>query len=90
MQVNLDFSSMCSNRIEEIMNFARGANFKRIGIAYCITFPHEVNVKKKHFTVYFDIYTVDCKYGRLEQKDILGGNSERVLCNPAGPGRFSE
>ena len=84
MQANYDTTSMSSNRVEEIMNFARGANFKRIGIAYCITFGYEAELLEKYFSKYFDVYTVDCKYGRLRKKEILGGDSNRVLCNPAG------
>ncbi|MCF8389786.1 MAG: DUF1847 domain-containing protein [Bacteroidales bacterium] len=35
---------MSSNRVEEIRNFAKGANFKRIGIAHCITFHYEAEL----------------------------------------------
>ena len=84
MKVNYDYTSMSSNRIEEIMNFARGINFKRLGIAHCITFSYEAQILKQYFSRYFDVYTVDCKYGRVSQKDIIGGSGGRVLCNPAG------
>jgi len=46
MKVNSDYTSMSSNRVEEIMNFARGAGFKRIGIAHCITFGREARILK--------------------------------------------
>lgn len=88
MQVNLDYSSMSSNRVEEIMNFAKGAGFKRLGIAHCITFTREANLLEKYFAKFFTVYTVDCKYGRVPQKDILGGNSNYVMCNPAGQADF--
>ncbi|WP_372751127.1 DUF1847 domain-containing protein [Labilibaculum sp.] len=84
MQVNDDYTSMRSNRIEEIMNFARGANFERIGIAHCITFSYEAQLLEQYFSKYFDVYTIDCKYGRLPKKNILGGESKRIMCNPAG------
>lgn len=88
MQVNDDYTSMSANRIDEILNFARGINFKRIGIAYCITFSYEAQILEKYFSKYFDVYTVDCKYGRITKKEILGGDSNRVLCNPAGQAHF--
>lgn len=84
MQVNYDTTSMGSNRVEEIMNFARGANIERIGIAHCITFGYEAAVLEKYFSQYFDVYTVDCKYGRIPKKALLGGAGGRILCNPAG------
>ena len=84
MQANYDYTSMRSNRIEEIKNFARGINFKRIGIAHCITFSHEAQLLKEYLSQYFEVFTVDCKYGRLPKKAILGGTGNRILCNPAG------
>ncbi|MRT94287.1 DUF1847 domain-containing protein [Ancylomarina sp. 16SWW S1-10-2] len=84
MKVNYDYTSMSSTRIEEIMNFARGINFERIGIAHCITFSNEAQILKQYFSKYFDVYTIDCKYGRITKKDIIGGTGGRILCNPAG------
>lgn len=84
MQVNSDYSCMSSNRIEEIMNFARGAHFKRLGIAHCITFTQEAKLLMEYFSEYFEVFLVDCKYGRIQKKDILEGNSNAIMCNPAG------
>jgi uncharacterized metal-binding protein len=88
MQANYDCTDMSSNRIEEIMNFARGINFERIGIAHCITFSNEAQLLKEYFSQYFDVYVVDCKYGRISKTDILGGAGTRILCNPAGQADF--
>lgn len=88
MQVNNDCTSMSSNRIEEILNFARGANYKRIGIAHCITFGYEARLLEKYFSRYFDVFTVDCKYGRIPKRDILKGESNQISCNPAGQADF--
>jgi len=88
MQVNYDYTNMSSNRIEEIMNFAKRINFKRIGIAHCITFSNEAKLLKEYFSKYFEVYTVDCKYGRIPKKDLLGGTGNRILCNPAGQADF--
>jgi uncharacterized metal-binding protein len=84
MQANYDYTSMRSNRVEEIKNFARGINFKRIGIAHCITFSHEAKLLEEYLSQFFEVYTVDCKYGRLTKKEVLGGTENRILCNPAG------
>ena len=88
MQVNCDYTSMRSNRIEEILNFARGMNITRLGIAHCITFSHEADVLEKYFSKYFKVYTVGCKHGKVRKKEILGGDSGRVMCNPAGQAEF--
>ena len=88
MQANYDYSSMSANRIEEIMNFSKGMNFEKIGIAHCITFSTEAQILKKYFEKYFEVYTVDCKYGRIPKKEILGGEGNRIMCNPAGQADF--
>lgn len=88
MQVNYDYTSMNSNRVEEIKNFARGMNFERIGIAHCITFSSEAQLLKDYLSNYFEIFTVDCKYGRISKSELLGGSGNRILCNPAGQADF--
>jgi uncharacterized metal-binding protein len=88
MQVNYTHTSMSANRIDEILNFARGMEFERIGIAHCITFSHEAEILEKYFSKYFKVYTVDCKYGRITKKELLGGEGSRILCNPAGQAEF--
>lgn len=84
MQVNYEHTSMGANRIEEIKNFAKGINFKRIGIAHCITFSHEAQLLKEYLSADFDVYLVGCKYGRLTKESVIGGSGGRILCNPAG------
>ena len=84
MQVNDDHTSMSANRIEEIKNFARGAKFKRIGIAHCFMFPRQAEIVKQYLLSDFEVFTVDCKYGGISKKEMLGGNEQRVMCNPAG------
>lgn len=84
MQVNHDYTDMGANRIEEIKNFARGAGYKNIGIAYCITFSTEAEILREYLSKYFNVFVVHCKYGRIPTKEILGGTAKRVICNPAG------
>jgi uncharacterized metal-binding protein len=88
MQVNCDYTSMRSNRIEDILNFARGMNVSRLGIAHCVTFSHEAEVLKEYFSKYFTVYTVGCKHNKVRKKEILGGESNRIMCNPAGQADF--
>ena len=88
MQVNHDTTSMGSNRVEEITNFARGAEYTNIGIAYCITFSTEAEILREYLSKYFNVFMVHCKYGRIPTKDILGGTAKRVICNPAGQAEY--
>lgn len=88
MQAAEDASGYCSNRVEEIRKFALASGFTKIGIANCITFSHETQVLKAFFAKDFDVFCVDCKYGRLSKQELLGGSSRKVLCNPAGQADF--
>lgn len=88
MKANYDTTSMSANRIEEIANFARGMGFSRIGIAHCITFSYETKILKDYLSKYFEVFTVDCKYGRLTKQSVIGGSSGRIMCNPAGQAEY--
>ncbi len=88
MQVTVDHSSMSNNRVEEIRDFAKGAGFKKIGIAHCVMFPHETSVVKGYLSKDFEVSTVDCKYGRIRKDEMLGGSGRRIMCNPAGQAEF--
>ncbi|MDC0584802.1 DUF1847 domain-containing protein [Bacteroidales bacterium] len=88
MQTNIDCSKMRLNRIEEIQKFAQGLNIKRIGIAHCITFSNEARILSTYLSEFFDVYTIDCKYGKITKKELLGGNGTRILCNPVGQAEF--
>ena len=88
MQIADNSSDMSMNRIQEIRNFALNGKYQRIGIANCITFSMETQIIKQYLSKNFKVYTVDCKYGRLRKQDLFGGNSQRVLCNPAGQAQY--
>lgn len=88
MEVTNNCSSMALNRIEQIKEFALEANYEKIGIAHCITFYREAEIIQKYLEKDFQVFCVDCKYGRLRKKDLLNDNSFGVLCNPAGQAKF--
>lgn len=88
MKVNNDCTSKKSNRIEDIVNFAKGAGFTKIGIAHCISFKREAEILEKYLAHYFEVYRIDCKYQRIPLNDIIGGTDERIACNPAGQAEY--
>ncbi len=88
MQVNYENTSMRSNRIEDIINFAKGAGYKRLGIAHCISFKREAEILEQHLSNFFEVYRIDCKYQQIPIKDIVGGTSARIACNPAGQAEY--
>lgn len=76
------------NRVEEIKNYAQLAGIKRIGIAHCISMIKEATILKDYLSSNFEVFTVDCKYGRLSNALILGAEAKGVSCNPAGQAAF--
>ncbi len=88
MKVADTTSDMSLNRIEQIRAFAIEANYLKIGIANCITFSRETEIIKRYLSKDFEVFTVDCKYGRLSKKELFNENNLRVLCNPAGQAKF--
>lgn len=88
MQTNIVCSKIRSNRIEEIKNFAQEMKFTRVGIAHCISFSHEAKALSTYLSKYFDVFPIDCKYDKLPANELLGGESSRILCNPAGQAKF--
>jgi uncharacterized metal-binding protein len=77
-----------SNRVEEIRNYARKAGLKRIGIAHCISFPRETEALSRYLAEEFEVFSVDCKCGRISKQEMLGEEGKGPMCNPAGQAHY--
>jgi len=74
-------------RVEEIIEFARRCNFKKLGVAFCVGLRDEA---KKFVEILkskgFEVYSVVCKTGGVS-KDEMGlkrirANGFESMCNP--------
>jgi uncharacterized metal-binding protein len=88
MQTAEDAYVRGSNRVQEIKNFARKAGIKRIGIAYCVSLPKEADSVKEFLSDEFDVFTVDCKCGKVTKHEMLGCEGKGIMCNPAGQAEY--
>jgi uncharacterized metal-binding protein len=88
MQTAEDAFERGVNRVEEIKNFARKAGIKRIGIAHCVTFPKEKEAVKEFLSDEFEVFSIDCKCGRVTRQEMLGGTSNSIMRNPAGQAEY--
>jgi uncharacterized metal-binding protein len=77
-----------SNRLEEIRNFARQAGIKRIGIAHCVSMPREATAVSKFLSDDFEVFSIDCKCGRITKHEMLGCEGNSIMCNPSGQAEF--
>ena len=73
-----------SSRLEEIRNYAKTAGLKRIGIAHCVSMPKEAAAVSHFLSDDFEVYSVDCKCGKVSKLEMLGREGNGVMCNPAG------
>ena len=77
------------NRVAELMKYAENTGIKRIGIAHCVGMTREANELKQRLGEKFDVYTVECKYGRIPAAELFEDDSVRgTSCNPAGQAYF--
>lgn len=78
------------DRIAEIIEYAKEANIKRIGIANCIAFNKEADRLEKILTkAGFETEKVNCKYGKVPFNELVPGY-KGVSCNPAGQAKYLE
>ncbi|NVN95636.1 MAG: DUF1847 domain-containing protein [Bacteroidetes bacterium] len=90
MKIAENALSMGKDRIVEIRNYAKLAGFKRIGIANCISLQKETYQLKEMLSDDFEVYTIDCRCGRLPANEFLGDDAKGVMCNPAGQAKYLE
>ena len=84
MKVAEDSLNPGADRITEIIEFAKEASYKRIGIANCITFEREADELKEILEKEgFEVFRANCKLGRMPNQEILPGY-KGTSCNPAG------
>jgi len=93
----VESSGYCKNtRLEEIMDFAKRSNYKKIGIAFCIGLKKEAKILSsvlKHNG--FEPNSVMCKNGNIPKEFIDIAEEEKIcpneyetMCNPIGQAIF--
>ncbi len=89
MRAAEDSLLMGKNRIEELKKYAENSGIKRIGIAHCVGMTREAAQLKERLSDKFEVYTVDCKYGKVPASEMLDDETEKgTSCNPAGQAAF--
>ncbi len=89
MRAAEDSLLMGKNRVAELMKYAENTGVKRIGIADCVGMTREAMELKSRLEEKFEVYTVDCKYGKIHASEMLDDETARgTSCNPAGQADF--
>jgi len=83
-------------RIREIIEFSKGMNYKKIGMAFCLGLHKEAKIVDKLLReAGFETVSVICKTGGfpkerigiLDEKKVRPGNFE-TICNPVGQAKL--
>jgi uncharacterized metal-binding protein len=78
------------DRVAEIIEYAKEAKIKRIGIANCTTFIKEATRLEAILSdAGFQVDKVHCKFGKVPFDDLIPGY-RGISCNPAGQAKYLE
>lgn len=89
MRAAEDALTMGQNRIVELKKYAQLTGIKKIGIAHCVGMTKEALELKARLSDICEVYTVDCKYGKIKGSEMLDDdNVKGTSCNPAGQAAF--
>ena len=79
-----DSLNRSNDRIQEIIRFAKEANYQKIGIAFCTSLTKEAAVLESMLLKEgIQVEKVNCKYGKLSFSELLEGY-KGISCNPVG------
>lgn len=78
------------DRVNEIIEYAKEADIKKIGIANCVSFNKEADRLESILSkAGFEVDKVHCKYGKVPFDDLVPGY-KGTSCNPAGQAKYLE
>jgi len=86
--ISLNLMYLKHIKMDEIISYAQKSGMKRIGIAYCISLQKEAKKLKLRLAEQFEVYSIDCKYGKIPSGELLGTESKMLSCNPAGQAEY--
>lgn len=76
------------SRIEEIKEFCKRMNYKKIGIAFCKGLRKYGEFLDEVFSKDFEVYSVGCSVNALKRDEIsvqkMTSNPDELACNPLG------
>ena len=80
---------MKKTRLEELILYAKGMGYKRLGIAFCIGLEHEAKLIHEILTKEFEVHSVCCKVcgidkNKLELERLHPEKEVEATCNPLG------
>lgn len=82
-------NSISKSRIKELINFAKNSNFKKLGVANCLSMQKYadklIEILKNEG---FDVITMNCKVSGLQNSDLFGEESKGPSCDPSSQANY--
>lgn len=76
-------NSLNRSRLQELINFAKNSNFKKIGIANCLSMQKYADKLKEILTENgFEVVAINCKNSGLQNSDLFGEEAKGPSCDP--------
>ena len=83
---------MKKNRIEELILYAKGMGYKKLGVAFCIGLENEAEVICDILSQHFDVSSVCCKVCGIDKSDFeleqVQTFRNEAMCNPIGQAKI--
>ena len=84
---------MKKNRIEELIEYAKEMDYKKLGVAFCIGMQKEAEIICNVLSKYFDVSSVCCKVCGIDKSyfelERLHKDAEvEAMCNPIGQAKI--
>lgn len=90
MKIAEDSLDTHTDRVHEIISFAKESKIKSIGIANCTAFMKEASQLENILTgAGFQVEKVHCKYGKISFNQLIP-DYDGIACNPAGQAKYLE
>lgn len=90
MKVAEDSLDIHTDRVHEIISFAKESKIKKIGIANCTAFLKEAALMEIILVeAGFQVEKVHCKYGKVPFNQLVP-DYKGISCNPAGQAKYLE
>jgi uncharacterized metal-binding protein len=81
-------TNACESRVEEVREFCKKMNYKKIGIAFCKGLRKYGEKLDEIFSEDFEVYSVCCNVCGLTRDEIkvpkMTESAEELACNPLG------
>lgn len=87
--MNIIKNSLNRSRLQELINYAKNSNYKKIGIANCLSMQKYadklIEILKNEG---FEVVSINCKNSGLQNSDLFGEEAKGPSCDPLSQADF--